>query len=665
MFLSDLVIVFAVAAAVLFVVGRLKLPSVVGLLVAGVVVGPYGLSLISDVAIVEVLAEIGVVVLLFTVGLEFSLSRVLVMLPTMARIGLPQIIGTTVLVAAATWWYLGTLPQAVFAGMLVAMSSTAIVLKNLSDRGETATPHGRIAVAVLLLQDLVVVAAMLSLPLLAKAAGVVADHRATSATAANHPPPLFEDPLASVTAGLAVVAAVLLVGRFLVPRILHEVVRLRNRELFLMTIVLACLGTAAITAQAGLSLALGAFLAGLMLSESEYGHQAFTEVLPFRDTLSSLFFVSVGMLLDIRFLAEHAMLVAATVVAIMIGKAAVMAVPAMITGFPARTSLLAGAALAQVGEFSFVLGSRGADAGLLGRDDYQTFLAAAVITMATTPLVTAALPGWLDRLSRSRFGGRWLAERPVTEDRPQRADHVIIAGFGLNGRNLATALAEFDVPHVVLELNPETVRRERSFGLDIHYGDCTRAAVLEHVGIDRARAVVIAISDAASTRRSVRIARELSPAVRIFVRTEYVLEVDELKALGADEVIPAEFETALALFDRVLSIYDVPEQTVDDLVEGLRLESYGFLRAPPRPHSHARHAVRPQACRLPETSPAIGRSIGELRIRSVSGGTVLAVRRGGRPLANPGPDFRFMAGDEVTVVGTPDQQAAARGLLEG
>ena len=665
MFLSDLVIVFAVAAAVLFVVGRLKLPSVVGLLVAGVVVGPYGLSLISDVAIVEVLAEIGVVVLLFTVGLEFSLSRMLVMLPTMARIGLPQIIGTTVLVAAATWWYLGTLPQAVFAGMLVAMSSTAIVLKNLSDRGETATPHGRIAVAVLLLQDLVVVAAMLSLPLLAKAAGVVADHRATSATAANHPPPLFEDPIASVTAGLAVVAAVLLVGRFLVPRILHEVVRLRNRELFLMTIVLACLGTAAITAQAGLSLALGAFLAGLMLSESEYGHQAFTEVLPFRDTLSSLFFVSVGMLLDIRFLAEHAMLVAATVVAIMIGKAAVMAFPAMITGFPARTSLLAGAALAQVGEFSFVLGSRGADAGLLGRDDYQTFLAAAVITMATTPLVTAALPGWLDRLSRSRLGGRWLEERPVTEDRPQRADHVIIAGFGLNGRNLATALAEFDVPHVVLELNPETVRRERSFGLDIHYGDCTRAAVLEHVGIDRARAVVIAISDAASTRRSVRIARELSPAVRIFVRTEYVLEVDELKALGADEVIPAEFETALALFDRVLSIYDVPEQTVDDLVEGLRLENYGFLRAHPRPHSHARHAVRPQACRLPETSPAIGRSIGELRIRSVSGGTVLAVRRGGRPLANPGPDFRFMAGDEVTVVGTPDQQAAARGLLEG
>ncbi len=573
MFLADLVIVFAVAATVVFAFGQLRLPSVVGLLVAGVLVGPYGLSLVSDLHVVEVLAEIGVVVLLFTVGLEFSLSRLLVMLPTMARVGLPQIVVTTAVVAAATWWYLGTLPQAIFAGMLVAMSSTAIVLKLLADRGETATPHGRIAVAVLLLQDLVVVAAMLAVPLLATAAGVHPPE------AAARTPGLFADPIASVAAGLATVAAVLAVGRLLVPRILHEVVRLRNRELFLMTIVLACLGTAAITAQVGLSLALGAFLAGLVLSESEYGHQAFTEVLPFRDTLASLFFVSVGMLLDVRFLAEHAGLVAITVLAIVLGKTAMTAFPAIVAGYPPRTSLLAGAALAQVGEFSFVLGSRGAEVGLLSRDDYQTFLAAAVLTMAVTPLVSAGLPGWLDRLSQTRFCGRWLADRGPQERPPHLSDHVIIAGFGLNGRNLATALAEFGVPHVVLELNPETVRRERAHGLDIHFGDCTRAAVLEHAGIARARAFVLAISDAASTRRSVRIARELSADVRIIVRTEYVLEVEELRHLGANEVIPAEFETALALFDRVLAIYDVPESTIDDLADRMRLENYGFLRA--------------------------------------------------------------------------------------
>ncbi|MFM7245006.1 MAG: cation:proton antiporter [Planctomycetaceae bacterium] len=664
MVLTDLVIVFAVAAAVVFAVGRLRVPSVVGLLVAGVLVGPYGLSLVSDLHVVEVLAEIGVVVLLFTVGLEFSLSRLLVMLPTMARVGLPQVAGTTLLVAAATWWYLGTLPQAVFAGMLVAMSSTAIVLKLLADRGETATPHGRVAVAVLLLQDLVVVAAMLAVPLLARAAGLAPPAIEADAGSIGHAPGPFADPLTAVAAGMAVVVAVLVAGRLLVPRILHEVVRLRNRELFLMTIVLACLGTAAVTAQVGLSLALGAFLAGLVLSESEYGHQAFTEVLPFRDTLASLFFVSVGMLLDIGFVVEHAALVAVTVLAIMMGKAAMTALPALLAGYPFRTSLLAGTALAQVGEFSFVLGSRGAEARLLGRDDYQTFLASAVISMAATPLLAAVLPGWLDRLSRTRFCGWMLAESRPTDQPPALSDHVIIAGFGLNGRNLATALAEFGVPHVVLELNPETVRRERSLGLDIHYGDCTRAAVLEHAGIARARTFVLAISDAASTRRSVRVARELAPTVRILVRSEYVAEVDELRQLGADEVIPAEFETALALFDRVLAIYDVPEATVDDLADRMRLESYGFLRSAPRIQHRARHGMQPRACRVPPGSPAIGRSIGELRLRSETGATVVGIRRDGRLVTNPGPDERFAAGDEVTVVGTPDQQAAVRRLFE-
>ena len=664
MVLTDLVIVFAVAAAVVFAFGQLRVPSVVGLLVAGVLVGPYGLSLVSDLHVVEVLAEIGVVVLLFTVGLEFSLSRLLVMLPTMARVGLPQVAGTTLLVAAATWWYLGTLPQAVFAGMLVAMSSTAIVLKILADRGETATPHGRVAVAVLLLQDLVVVAAMLAVPLLAKAAGLAPSAAEPGPGSIAHAPGPFADPRAAVAAGMAVVVAVLVAGRLLVPRILHEVVRLRNRELFLMTIVLACLGTAAVTAQVGLSLALGAFLAGLVLSESEYGHQAFTEVLPFRDTLASLFFVSVGMLLDIGFVVEHALLVAVTVLAIMVGKAAMTVVPALLAGYPLRTSLLAGAALAQVGEFSFVLGSRGADAGLLARDDYQTFLAAAVISMALTPLLAAVLPGWVDRLSQTRFCGWLLAEPPPADEPLALSDHVIIAGFGLNGRNLAAALAECGVPHVVLELNPETVRRERALGLDIHYGDCTRAAVLEHAGIARARTFVLAISDAASTRRSVRVARELAPAVRILVRSEYVSEVDELRQLGADEVIPAEFETALALFDRVLSVYDVPEHTVDDLADRMRLESYGFLRSTPRVRHRAPNGLRPRACRVPPGSPAVGRSIGELRLRSATGATVVGIRHDGRLVTNPGPDERFAAGDEVTVVGTPDQQAAVRRLFE-
>jgi CPA2 family monovalent cation:H+ antiporter-2 len=583
MLLVDLVVVFAVATLVVFTFGLARLPSVVGLLVAGVLVGPYGLSLVGDVETVAVLAEVGVVVLLFTVGLEFSMTRLVGMLPLMARIGLPQIAATTAMVAAATWWYLGTLPQAVFAGLLVALSSTAIVLKLLADRGEGSTPHARIAVAVLLLQDLLVVAAMLAVPLLAQSAGVAPDAnappRAAHAAALPGGPPPFANPVLAVAVGLAVVAGVLLAGRLVVPRMLHAVVRLRNRELFMMTIVLVCQGTAALTAHDGLSLAHGAFLAGLSLSESEYGHQAFTEVLPFRDTLSSLFFVSVGMLLDIRFLVHNAALVAVTVVAILVAKTLATAVPAWASGFAPRTSLLAGAAIAQVGEFSFVLGSRGKEAGLLSAADYQTFLAAAVVTMAATPLIAAGLPVWLERLSRTRFCRRWLREQPPAGTATELADHVVIAGYGLNGRSLAAALADFGVPHIVLEMNPATVRRERSQGRDIHYGDCTRVAVLEHAGLARARAYVIAISDPASTRRSVSAARDLAPGVQIFVRTEYVSEVDELKSLGADEVVPEEFETALSLFERVLGIYDIPAETIDDRIARMRLQNYGFLRA--------------------------------------------------------------------------------------
>ena len=350
-------------------------------------------------------------------------------------------------------------------------------------------------------------------------------------------------------------------------------------RVFVLFLAAWCLSLAAVTAALELSLALGAFLAGLALSESEYGHQAFAEVLPFRDTLASLFFVSVGMLLDIRFLAANLALVTATVLAILLAKATVTAVPAMLAGFPPRTSLLSGAAIAQVGEFSFVLGSRGAEVGLLDGDDYQTFLAAAVVTMAATPLVTAVMPPLLERLSTTAWCRRLLAEREPDQAAPTIHDHVIIAGFGLNGRNLAAALAESGVPHVILELNPETVRRMRAEGHDIHYGDCTRAAVLERAGILRARAYVVAISDPASTRRSVRVARELAPDLRIFVRTEYVSEVDELKWLGASEVVPAEFETAISLFERVLTIYDVPGEQIDDLADRMRLGNYGFLRS--------------------------------------------------------------------------------------
>lgn len=666
MFLSDLLVVFAVTAVVVFLFGRAQIPSVIGLLVSGVVVGPYGLSLVDDLESVELLAEIGVVVLLFTVGLEISISRLLAMLPLMASIGFPQIAGTTLLIAAACRWHVGTLPQAIFAGLLIAMSSTAIVLKILSDRSQSGTQAGRISISVLLLQDLFVIIAMLAVPLLAASAGVsaapnnqIASHQSAQA--------LVENPFLAVLVGFFIVVGVLLAGRQFIPKVLHEVVRLRNRELFLITLVLICLGTAAITAAAGLSLAIGAFIAGLALSESEYGHQAFAEVLPFRDTLASLFFVSVGMLLDISFVFSHVGLVCIVIFVIVLLKVFATAIPAMFAGFPVRTSLIAGGTIAQVGEFSFVLGSRGADVGLLTGDDYQTFLAAAVITMAAAPLLTIVVPQLCDWLGQSSWLGGMFHDLPP-EDDIDLSDHVIIAGFGINGRSLATALAEFGVPHVILELNPETVRSERSLGIDIRYGDCTRRAILEHAGIFRARAFVVAISDPASARRSVRVARDLVPELEIFVRTEYLAEVDELRLLGADVVVPAEFETALSLFERVLGIYDVPEEKIDDLVDQLRLENYGFLRSGVRRRpiqSIESPDIHDQLgrCRISQRSIVAGQTIGELDVRAKTGVTIIAIQRSNQQIRNPGPTFQLQIGDEVSFVGSRSERTTANKLF--
>src|SRR5262245_14836901 len=370
-FLRDLLIAFAAAGAGVFLFHRLRVPSVVGLLAAGVLAGPNGLGLVQDPEHIRALAEIGVVVLLFAVGLEFSLPRLVGLGRLMARVGVPQVLLCLAAGAAATWGYFGDGRPAVLAGLLLAMSSTAVVFKLLTDRGELAAPQGNVSAAVLLFQDLLVVGCMVLLPLLAARGG--------------GGPPAWQ----TLAVGVGVVAAMLLGGRFLLPRLLHQVVRTHNRELFLIALVLVCLGSAALTASMGWSLALGAFLAGLALSESEYATQTLAEVLPFRDTLSCLFFISVGMLLDIGFVTANLPLVVGAVGAVVVLKFVAGSMPTLLAGYPIRISVLAGVTLAQIGEFSFILAERGVALELLDHAQYQTFLAAAVLTITLTPLCIA------------------------------------------------------------------------------------------------------------------------------------------------------------------------------------------------------------------------------------------------------------------------------------
>jgi CPA2 family monovalent cation:H+ antiporter-2 len=509
---------------------------------------------------------------------------------------------------------------------------------------------------VLLFQDLLVVGCMVLLPLLAARGG--------------GGPPLWQ----SLGLGAGVVVLLLLTGRYLVPRLLFQVVRTQNRELFLMVLVLLCLGSSFLTAAMGWSLALGAFLAGLALSESEYATQTLAEVLPFRDTLASLFFISVGMLLDLSFLVAHLPLVLATVLAVVGLKFVAGGLPTLLAGYPLRIAVLTGVTLAQIGEFSFILAERGLALGLFDHAQEQTFLAAAVLTVTLTPLLIASGPSLADLLNGLPLPERWRAGRQPAEPSGERVtarNHVVIVGYGLNGRNLARVLQAVDIEYVVLELNPETVRQARRQGEPVYYGDCTRAAVLEHLGIRAARMLVVAISDPASTRRAVQLSRRLHPGLHIIVRTRYLSEVRELRLLGANLIIPEEFETSVEIFAQVLREYEVPRNLILDLIDRVRGDHYEVLRdtkVPAMrvvlPYANILEKMAIESCWIRDTSPVRGRTVGELNLRAATGATLMAVRREGKLLLNPGPDLCFEAGDLALLIGDRPQVDRALCLLD-
>jgi CPA2 family monovalent cation:H+ antiporter-2 len=654
--LRDLAIIFAGSLLVILVFHRLKLPALPGFIVAGVLLGPNALGLVSDVHQVESLAEVGVILLLFTIGIEFSLSRLREMGRQVVIGGGAQVLLTVGLSAAVAAGLRLPWPVAVLVGFLVALSSTAIVLKGLADKGEIDTPHGRLATGVLIFQDLCVVPMMLVLPFLTGAANGGAAGLAW----------------ALGKAGL-VVAGVLVLARTVVPRVLSEIVKTRSRELFLIAIILVGTLTALGTAAAGASLALGAFLAGLVISESDYGHQAMAELLPFRDVFISLFFVTVGMLVQVGFLRDHPVLALLGVAAIMGGKSVLAALGPALLGYSGRVALLAGLAVSQIGEFSFVLARQGRGTGLLPEGLYQTFLAVAVLTMLVTPFALQSGPALLDGLERliplDRLlpGFRPQALAPVGEP---LTDHVIVAGYGLNGRNLAAALRSIRAPYLIVELNAQTVRQARARGEPAFYGDATREEILRGLGADRARMLVVAISDPAATRRMVRVARALNPRIHIIARTRYVVEMPELTRLGADVVIPEEFETSIEIFARVLAHYGVPHGEIERLVNEIRGSRYEMLRsdAGGRLSLDAVAGVPQMAIermRLAPQSTLAGKRLAATGLRSQTGALVLSVVRGDEEIATPGPQFRLLAGDVLVVVGQPHQLQAAARLIGG
>ena len=653
--LRDLVILVAAAIPVVIAAHRLRVPSVVAFLLTGIAIGPHGLGLIGHQDSVAGLAELGVLLLLFTIGLELSLSRVVRLGRLVLQGGGLQLVGTAAAVAAVAVATGTAGNAAVLYGALVALSSTAIVLRVYTDRGELDTPHGRVVVAVLLFQDLCVVPLMLLIPVLA--GGAAGGAGTTDAI------------VRTFGLSLAVLAALVLGGRLLVPRVLERVAALRNREIFTLSIVLFGLGAAYVTASFGLSLAIGAFIAGLVIAESEYGLQALSDVLPFRDTFSGIFFISVGMLLDTGLLVQRPLTLLGAAAAVVLLKTVVAAVATYSLGRSLQVSVMSGLALAQVGEFSFVLAGVAAPLGLLPPDHFQVFLGASVASMLATPFVIAAAAPVAEAVCR-------LSRRPAIELLPHETDrvarledHVIIVGYGLNGRNLARVLRAAGIGYVILEQNGQVVRRARLEREPILFGDGTRHEVLERVGIAKARVIVFAISAPAAEHRGVAVARQLNPGIRIVVRTRYVAALDDLSRAGADEVVPEEFETSLEVFARVLRLYGIPSNTIEREVAAVRGEHYGVLRGLALPGlkldalKHLGVHAALDTVEVEEDARAIGESPTTLDLRRETGTTLIAVVRDGKALYTPDPEFRFRAGDTVVLVGQGEALVNACGVF--
>ncbi len=546
-YLQDLVVILGFGIVVVAIFHKLKLPSIAGLIVVGIVVGPHSLGIINDVHQVEVLAEIGVALLLFGIGLELSLEKLrrlwkLILMGGLIQVGLTI---ATVFAISRLW----DLPPntGIFVGFLVALSSTAIVLRGLQQRSEVDTPHGRLILGILVFQDFAVVPMILLIPFLSGQGGFT------------------QNVFGALLNSLAIVVGVLLAAYLIVPHVLKYIAKTRQRHLFILTIFVICIGTAWLVTMSGATLAIGAFLAGLVVAGSEYRHQAIADLMSFREVFASLFFVSVGMLLAPVVLLANLVPILILLVGILFGKALIVFVTAFIIRMPMRVCLLSAVALAQIGEFSLVLSFAAKGSGLIGEPLESNLLTAAVLSMFLTPFALAFGPRLAAGAGKIHVLNRLLNVAPA-EDAIDRIrtmkDHVIIGGYGFAGLELAKALDDCDIPNAIVDINISNVRIASQKGARAFFGDVTSHEVLVQMGATRAKDLVLVINDPSAAERAVRIARSLAPDLYIIVRTNFLLDIEPLLAVGANEVIAAEREAAVEVASRVLKRHQIDSEQI-------------------------------------------------------------------------------------------------------
>ncbi len=653
-----IVILVSLAIALLYIGQHFKLPSIVSFLIIGILVGPFGFALITNQSAIEMVGQIGIILLLFTIGLEFSFEKLLRSWRIVIIGGLVQVCTTIVAITLITSYFKMPFNEALVFGFIVSLSSTAIVMKILQERGEVDTLQGRTLLGILIFQDLAIIPMILITPLLVGSGG----------------PDLEHLPLQMGTvAGLLII--IIIMAKWIIPAFLFRVVRLRNRELFFITIAGICVLIAWLTSEAGLSVTLGAFVAGLIIGESDYNIDALSHIIPFRDVFAAIFFLSIGMLLDTRMVLDNMYWVAFIVLIIIGVKILTGAFAAAVLGMPARVCIFTGFALCQIGEFSFVLAQSGLDGKLIPISLYQLFLAAAIITMALTPFAMNASPKAVDimyRLFPKRLSRKSI-ENDVSEEGIQSlSDHIIIAGYGVIGKSVSRAAELTGIPYVVIDLNPEIIKQEKAAKrTHVIFGDAVQEEILEHAGIRRARTLVVVVSEEVAIPRIVHRARSLSPSVYIIARTRHIRHAQKLLDLGADEVVSEEFEAAREIFTRALRKYQFPEDEVTEIVA--RLQSWGYGKFIKNAENNSQvsgmdtplHSMRIHTIFVEPGSTAAGKTLGELDLKNCFGIMDYGFRRDGCTTMHPDETICLKEGDALILFASDEKSEEIRPLFSG
>lgn len=650
----SILILLAVAVIVVAIFRYLHLPQILAYLFVGMLVGPYGLAWIPDLESTRYLAEFGLVFLMFTVGLEFSFPRLKAMKAIVFGLGGAQVIISCVFIAMLAW-LVGDLPieSSIVIGGILALSSTAIVMKMLIEQLEQSSRHGRHAVGVLLFQDLVVIPFLILIPALGGA----------------EQEPFLTTLSWVLVKSVLVLAGIFIFGRWLLRPLIQEVARAHSREYFMLTVLLVTLSAAWITEMAGLSLVLGAFLAGMMIAESEYRHQVEADILPFRDVLLGLFFITIGMLLNLVVVYDLWAWVLTSVLILILFKTLVVFVIGKLFKMEAGVALRTGLVLAQGGEFGFALLLQATRADLLSDDWRQIILASIVISMVLSALIVKYNGVIAKRLVPSYRRQREENLGNIRQEIGASRGHVIICGYGRSGQNLVWMLEQEGIESIALDLDPVRVRDARDAGKPVVFGDASRRDVLEAAGLRSASALTVSFNDVTVSLKILEIVRTIRPDMPVIVRTMDDSDIERLVAAGATEVVPESLEGSLMIGSHVLMLLGVPVSRIVHQVRDARNDRYhmlrGFFHGEDPEASDQAYQLRLHSLTLPEQAYAIGHRLANLPLEKI-GIKVTAVRRGGIRGSEPESDTRLIAGDVLVLYGTPDAlEEAEKLLLEG